>query len=433
MAQNGPIEQSSNSHDCNVPAPYARRAWAECLRSLPTPTAAEASDARIAAGHGFRSDWARAEGRSDGHPGGVCADGPGPSGSSGLSPQHNRPLVPDGPFGRFVNGISYNGTPNSLIQSTCGVRYAVNGNLCKVFVPTTESKSSGVPGQGKDTLRGDVGDFSRDSRRRFLNLLNSIDRQQVAASDVWFITLTYHNEWGHDFEKWKGQLAALWKRFRRKWGKAVASLIWKLEFVDRKTGTRTGDTAPHFHCLLIWRQDKPEVGEFREWLARAWNEIAEPGDVEHFRAGTQCDPARGWAGVSNYAAKYTSKNTQQLIDQETGEVHKNGRWWGVQERSLLPIRFESEQLTEAQSLTLRRVLQKKAIAEEATSNRPNWRTVRFRKNRRGWAVRDECFYVQADELRRLLAWVRKEGDDGNRVNSHSLRNEWRGGQSIGEE
>lgn len=325
------------------------------------------------------------------------------AGPLGLSPLHNRPFPPDGPSSRQRR------LPTSReLPTICGVRYAVNGNLCKIFVPTPESKSAGVPPKGRANSRGDVGDFSRGSRRRMLNLLNSIDRERVQADDVWFLTLTYHNEWGHDFEKWKGHLATLWKRFRRRFGARSACLIWKLEFVDRKSGDRVGDTAPHYHCLLIWKDGKPCVTEFRTWIASAWNEIAEPGDEQHLLAGTQCDPARGWCGVTNYAAKYTSKQTQQLIDPSTGEIHKNGRWWGVQERSLLPIRFESDELTEAQSLALRRVLQKKAIAEESNSKRPNWRTVRFRKNRRGWAVRDETFYVQAGELLRLVQWVRRE-------------------------
>jgi hypothetical protein len=347
--------------------------------------------------------------RADRLPGGEAAAAAA-VGCAGLSPAHIPPLLPDGPVGRKLGGISYNSSPDSRVSSVCGVRYAINGNIAKLFLPTAESKCPGVKRPVPDVVRGDIGEFSRESRRRFLNLLNSIDREKIPADNICFMTLTYHEKWGRDFEEWKRDIETWWKRFEREYREeygvevngelAAASLIWKLEYQKRG--------APHFHCLLLWLGNRPNLPALREWVAQSWNDVVDPGNAAHLAAGTQCDLAKKWGGVSSYAAKYCGKQTNQLIDQDTGEVHKNGRWWGVKHRRALPIRFEEQGLTEEQALTVRRVLQKKSISEAATAENPHWKMVKWRKNRRGAKMADEVFYIEDGQLQKLLAWVRQE-------------------------
>lgn len=396
------------------PAPYARRGWADLLRSLPVPTSAEASDARIQSGSMFRADVSRAEGRSDGLPSREATErADAHRANEGLSPTHKSPLCPDGPSS--LSYRAYRSAADSRIQSLCGVRYAINGNIVKLFVPTTESKAAGPDAVGRDAARGDIGEFSRESRRRFMNLLNSIDRQKLPVENVFFTTLTYHMGWPDTFDGWKRHLETLWKRFQREYLEeygvevnavtfAAASLIWKLEYQRRG--------APHFHCLILWIGKAPPVAQFREWLALNWAEVVagrgNPVDAEHLKAGTQCDLAQKWGGVSSYAAKYCGKQTHQLIDKDTGEIHKNGRWWGVKHVRALPISFESERLTEEQSVTLRRVLQKKSIREAVTAATPDRNCIKWRKKRRGLKMSDEVFYVTDTYLKKLVAWVRQE-------------------------
>jgi hypothetical protein len=352
--------------------------------------------------------------RASGLPGGEVAAAA--ADCAGLSPAH----IP--PFGSSAScrsdvwsmlsrsGLIPTRPPDSRIGSVCGVRYAINGNIAKVFLPTAESKCPGEKRPVPDVVRGDIGEFSRESRRRFLNLLNSIDRVKLPADNVCFITLTYHNDWGRSFEEWKRDIETWWKRFEREYRDeygvevngdlAAASLIWKLEYQKRG--------APHFHCLLLWLGSRPNLVALREWVARSWNDVVDPGNAEHLAAGTQCDLAEKWGGVSSYAAKYCGKQTNQLIDRDTGEVQKNGRWWGVKHRRALPIRFEEERLSEEEAVAVRRVLQKKSIAEASTAKDPNWKMVKWRKKRRGVKLADEVFYITDNELQRLLAWVRLE-------------------------
>lgn len=290
----------------------------------------------------------------------------------------------------------------------------MNANLARVFCPTVESKSAGEDTCRADAQRGEIGEFSRESRRRLLNRLNAIDRKVIPAGNVWFMTLTYHCNWAYDFHAWKRQLETLWKRFQREYLEeygveragllVAASLIWKLEFQQRD--------APHFHCLVIWHDRSPDLVKFREWLALNWAQVVagrgNEVDYAHWRAGTQCDRSEKWGGVSAYAAKYCSKQTQQVIDYNTGEIMPNGRWWGCKALRALPVRYENEPLTEEQALTVRRVLQKKCIAEAKSGGEGNVKCVVFRKKRRGWKVTDETFYVLDETVRRLIAWVRCE-------------------------
>lgn len=329
----------------------------------------------------------------------------------GLSPEQKSPFPKDC---ASYPGRRQKWRPTATqLPSICGVRYAVNANLARVFVPTVESKCPGVPVQLRDAVRGEIGPFSAESRRRLLDRLNSIDREAIPSENVWFTTLTYPGSgWPSEFTVWKRQLETWWKRFQRQYLEeygvqvgpdfVAATLIWKLEYQRRG--------APHYHLLLIWLDRSPNIAEFREWLARSWAEVVagrgNEVDPDHLAAGTQCDRAEKWGGVSAYAAKYCSKQTQQLIDRETGEIYKNGRWWGCKALRALPVQMKSEALTEAQSVMMRRVLQKKSIREAVTGGAPNWKVIKFRKNRRGWKMGDESFYVLSQTMEALIPLVR---------------------------
>ncbi len=352
--------------------------------------------------------------------GGLPPQAGGRTAGAGLSPVHKSPSVLSSDLKGKASAKMVLARNN--LETVCGVRFAVNGNLARVFVPTVESKFSAPKMHKNDAERGEIGEFTHKSRRRLLNRLNSIDRKAIPPENVWFVTLTYPLEWQADYRVWKRHLEALWKRFLREYRDeygvdrpgcffpVAASLIWKLEFQIRD--------APHFHCLLIWMERTPAISAFREWLALNWAQVVAGRrgvvDDKHHRAGTGCDRAEKWGGVSSYAAKYCSKQTQQVIDFQTGEIKPNGRWWGCKELKALPITLQSERLTEEQALTVRRILQKKNIAEARGAEKPCWKVVQRRKNRRGWRVTDETFYVLDETVRRLIAWVRhaKGGEEG---------------------
>lgn len=102
-------------------------------------------------------------------------------------------------------------------------------------------------------------------------------------------------------------------------------MIWREEFQRRGV--------VHFHLLVFWRRE-PNTVQLRRWVARTWNEVAEPGDEKHAKAGTSCDRVRiedraGAQRLTRYLLKYLAKREQdELIDPNTGEKLPTGRMWG---------------------------------------------------------------------------------------------------------
>jgi hypothetical protein len=278
-------------------------------------------------------------------------------------------------------------TPTSAqLPSLCGLTYAKRGNFAMLDLPTSESKSAGSKQQGRACERGDIEEFSHKSRRRLQCLLNSVNRDVVPAERVFFVTLTYHNEWALDGLKWKGDLKLLYRNHLHKWGRVPA--IWKMELQRRG--------APHFHLLVMWPgRSVPEASAYWAWLAVVWNRVVAEGDGDHLQFGTNVQVAQSWNGVNNYAAKYLGKRTSAPVDEETGEIRSCGRWWGVWSKSELPIEFEREPLTEAQAVVCRRVLHKLSG-----------------KTGQGRMQNVRCFLLE-DNAKRLVAWARSEKGECN--------------------
>lgn len=172
---------------------------------------------------------------------------------------------------------------------------------------------------GRGGRREAVKEFSRASRRRMLDLLNSINRQK--APIPLFLTLTYPDVFPEDMVLVKKHIKTFRERFERKWGRYP--VIWRLEFKRRKSGKNRGKVAPHLH-FLFFRDLEPSV--MYEWLSRSWYEVVGSGDPRHLRSGTRVEKVHSWRGVLSYAAKYMGK-LEQLQGPESP-----GRFWGVWNR-----------------------------------------------------------------------------------------------------
>jgi hypothetical protein len=228
-------------------------------------------------------------------------------------------------------------------------------------------KRKGEPREDTGARRGHVTQFSRKSRKRLLVEVNSIDRDQVPAEAVWFTTLTLPGEYDQDPEKHARWLTTFRKRFERKFGKW--GIIWKREYQKRG--------APHWHLLMVVPEEhRSKLGEVRVWVAMAWFQIVDSGDIRHLRAGTAVEVVRSWRGVVSYAAKYLGKETALPINEDTGEFIPAGRFWGIWNRDLLPIKWEEEALPVMAANQVRRVLwgfidRKQGARKSGGSN--NWR------------------------------------------------------------
>jgi len=240
------------------------------------------------------------------------------------------------------------------------VTIAKNGAFCGL--------TGGGGAQGGGGLRGEVRGFSRQSRKRLIDLLHQVDR---AAVDVpLFVTLTYPAEWPADWQEYKAHLAAWLKRLQRAY--PDASVIWRLEYQKRG--------APHYHILVFGVSFLPV-----EWVSSSWFEVVGSGDVRHLQAGTQVARVLTWRGASFYVAKYLGK-VQEYASIPTG------RLWGV--RGDLPVDLVELELSWDSWHKVRRVLGK---WYKRKTGRPAW----WVSQRRAGITA----YLPEAEAARLLAWA----------------------------
>ncbi len=208
-----------------------------------------------------------------------------------------------------------------------------------------------------------------------MQLLNSINRD--VAELPYFVTLTYHHSWPKDRQGRKRHLDAFRKRLERHYGPFAA--VWRLEFQKRG--------APHYH-LLMWLPVPPaphRISVLRTRIATYWNDVVDPGNIEHLQAGTSLEIPRSWRGVNSYAAKYMGK-----LEQLQEGAPSVGRFWGVWRRGMLPITYTTDSLTTWQALRVRRIFR-------------NFSKI-GQRNHRGDLQAVNCF-VGYSTTNRMLAWL----------------------------
>lgn len=223
-------------------------------------------------------------------------------------------------------------------------RVAKGGSFGSLHTPTLKGRASGG-------IRGRITEFSRGSRKRMLEFVNSIDQAAVPVGRLLFVTLTYPGQdveaWGQPWpkrpEQWEGHLKAFGKRLER-FLRSEVPAIWKKEFQQRG--------APHFHLLLLVPAGR-SLDELRAWVSLNWYEVVGSGQETHRASGTQVDRVNTWRGVMSYAAKYLGKSSR-LVDQETGEIRAVGRFWGVWRREGFPVQFREVTLSRGQWCQCRR-------------------------------------------------------------------------------
>jgi hypothetical protein len=217
------------------------------------------------------------------------------------------------------------------------IRIAEGGAACRVS-EVAGSKPAPPPG----AKRGQVQGFSRSSRLRMLEWVNTIDREQIRS--IFFVTMTVTRgtaDW-QQIEQYRKKHEL---RFRRKWGHLRYFIIWKKEL--HKSGT------PHLHYLVFWLDREPHlVQEFRPWNDGAWAESVGGEHVEqHRKTACSSEMMQSWNGVASYTTKYLSK------DQE-GVFGDTGRIWGIVNRRHVPCRVR-EQIVDAEvGRRVRRTLRK---------------------------------------------------------------------------
>ena len=130
----------------------------------------------------------------------------------------------------------------------------------------------------------------------------------------------------------------------RRYGKFAA--FWRLGIQVRG--------AWHFHLLLFAPPSFGALPALRDSVASCWYEVTGKVSEGHLRAGTNVGVVRRWKEATSYAEKYLAKEEQFPEGMETGRV------WGRWNKELLPVRWETTQLSLSDAYKIRRVFRKLA-------------------------------------------------------------------------
>jgi hypothetical protein len=233
----------------------------------------------------------------------------------------------------------------SLKGSHQGVAYvssAVGGSVSTLCFEETKASNRLSPrkhrgGGIRDRVRG----FSRTSRRNLLRRLASINRRafRTFKGRMIFVTLTYPGEYPQNPARCKGHLKALRKRLQRMYGHFAA--FWRLGIQRRG--------AWHFHLLLFVGPSIGPVRELRRFISASWYEVTGKVSEGHLRTGTRVEAVKKWKQATSYAERYMAKLEEFPKGLQTGRI------WGIWNKELLPIRWETVQINLRDAFKIRRI------------------------------------------------------------------------------
>jgi hypothetical protein len=232
-------------------------------------------------------------------------------------------------------------------QEVAYVSSAVGGAVSTLSFEESTTKnrlrpSKRLGGGTRDRVRG----FSRASRRNLLLRLASINRRAFRAfkGRMTFVTLNYPGEYPRDPILCKGHLKAFRKRLQRELGTFAA--FWRLGIQRRG--------AWHFHLLLFVGPSIGSVGELRRFISSSWYEVTGMISEGHLRAGTRVEAVKKWKKATSYVERYMAKA------EEFPEGLQTGRIWGIWNEELLPVRWETVQVSLRDAFKIRRIYRRLA-------------------------------------------------------------------------
>ena len=238
----------------------------------------------------------------------------------------------------------------SMKGSHQGVAYvssAVGGSVSTLSFEETKASNRLSPhkrhGRGtRDRIRG----FSRASRRNLLTRLATINRAAFKAfkERMIFVTLTYPGEYPQNPARCKVHLKALHKRLQRMYGPFAA--FWRMGIQERG--------AWHFHLLLFVAPSFGPIGKLRRFISSSWYEVTGKVSEGHLRTGTRVEAVKKWRQVTSYVERYMAK------PEEFPEGLETGRRWGVWNEELLPVRWETVEVSLRDAFMIRRIYRKLA-------------------------------------------------------------------------
>jgi hypothetical protein len=169
-------------------------------------------------------------------------------------------------------------------------------------------------------------EFSRQARFRMLKMAARIDWQRVGPS--LFVTLTYPYSDGDFSKETRNGHRKEFQRLTENYVGRHVPIVWRIEWMPRKSGADKGKVVPHFHLLLFGVQYIPHDDVRRMWACSlGWNGYVR---TEVKRAGQgEC--------AALYVAKYCAKVDPSSSLVNVAYLENHGRHYGYLRKSLIPL------------------------------------------------------------------------------------------------
>ena len=172
--------------------------------------------------------------------------------------------------------------------------------------------------------RGVIKGFTDGSRRRMLQLAATIDWKSIGPA--LFITLTYPDDKAEFDMRERNKQRYLFVRHMENYLDATPSIIWRIEWKPRKTGSRIGEYLPHVHLLVLGVRFIPH-GCVRSW----WRSI-----LKHRGSlSTDVRAVRSGKAAALYVSKYCAKRPERASLDNLSYLNSLGRHWGIHRRSAI--------------------------------------------------------------------------------------------------
>jgi len=96
------------------------------------------------------------------------------------------------------------------------------------------------------------------------------------------------------------------------------------------------------------------IDELRRFISSVWYEVTGRVSEGHLHAGTRVEAARKWKQATSYVERYLAK------PEEFPQGLQTGRIWGVWNEDLLPVRWETVEVSLKDAYKIRRIYRKLA-------------------------------------------------------------------------
>jgi hypothetical protein len=96
------------------------------------------------------------------------------------------------------------------------------------------------------------------------------------------------------------------------------------------------------------------VDELRRFISSSWYEVTGKVSEGHLCAGTRVEAVRKWKQATSYVERYMAK------PEEFPKGLQTGRIWGIWNEELLPVRWETVEVSLRDAFRIRRIYRKLA-------------------------------------------------------------------------